>query len=325
MTRLLVTGATGFLGSEIVRQAVAKGFDVVALKRSTSKTSLLDGVKVTWVTADVTDRGSLDAAFQGVDYCIHTAGDTSYHLKDRAKLERVNVGGTQNVLDAALKAKVKKFVHTSSVAAIGFDPSGKPVDESLGYNWPKNLPYMETKRKGENLVRAAVEKGLDAVIVNPATIFGPGNLNASEEQTIREVETGKVPGIPPGGMTVCDLSDVANGHLLALEKGRTGERYILGGHHVSHEQLMKAIAQELGVPFKAKPLPGWLLRIAGEALQYVEPYGIDIGTPAAFVRLSPYGVYHSSAKAEKELGYSPRPLQETLHRTIEYRKSKAKG
>ena len=316
MAKILVTGATGFLGSEIVRQAVAAGHDVVALRRKTSSIKRLEGIKLTWATGDVNDLPSLEAAMQGVEYVIHTAGDTSYYIRDRERQEKINIEGVKNVVTAAKKMKIKRLIHTSSVAAIGFDPAGGTVDETIQWNWPTGLPYMETKRDGEAVAMKAAREGLEVIILNPATIMGPGGMNASEEQLIREVRTQKVPAVPPGGMTVCDVTDVAAAHLAALDKGVSGNRYILGGHNVTHRELMEAFGKAFQVPVPKGTAPGWLLGVAGGVLLQCERIGIKMETPAAMVRLARFGIYHSSQKAIKELGYKSRPLSETVSRVV---------
>jgi len=324
MAKILITGSSGFLGSEVIRQAVAQGHEVTALKRATSNVGALEGLRIRWAVGDVTDAASLVDALKGQEYCIHTAGDTSYLLKDRSRLERVNVEGARNIATAAKAAGVKRLVHTSSVAAVGYDPSGREATEDQVWNWPGGLPYMETKRDGERLVLAMASPGFEVVALNPATIFGPGKMNASEEQLLHEVRTRKVPMLPSGGMTVCDVSDVAAAHLAALEKGVSGKRYILGGTSLSHGELMAAFARAFDVPLTEKKAPDWLLAVAGGAMLACERIGIPTGTPSAMIRLARIKIYHSSEKAKSELGYRPRPLDELISRVVEHqRKSSA--
>lgn len=320
MSRILITGSSGFVGGEIIRQAVSLGHQVVALKRATSKVTHLEQLPIEWRIADVTQEEQLKRAFEGIEYCIHTAGDTSYFLKDRKALERTNVVGVQTLMNVAKSAGVKRVVHTSSVAAIGYDSNGQPVDETCEFNWPRGLVYMETKRLGEQVALGSATSSFEVVAVNPATIFGPGTMNASEQQFLEEVERKNTSSIPPGGMTVCDVADVALGHLLALERGRSGERYILGGHHVKHHELMLLIAKAMSISFEGKPLPCWLVRTAGALAYWAESCGVSMELPSAMVRLSAWDIYHSSDKAISELGYKPRPLAELVERVVNYRK-----
>ena len=313
-----MTGATGFLGAEIARQAVGAGHDVVVLHRSTSSLARIASIPVERAVGDVTDRASLDRAMRGVEVCIHAAGDTSYYLRDRKRSRAVNVDGVKNIVDAARAAGVRRIVHTSSVAAIGYDRGGAVVDETAEWNWPSGLPYMETKRDGERIALGAARPELEVLALNPATIFGAGGLNASEEQLVHDVRGRKLPAIPPGGMTICDVSDVATAHLAAMTRGRSGERYILGGHHVTHAAFVRELAMAFDVPVPRWTVPGWALAAAGALVLLMERAGLSVGTAAAVVRLARYGIYHASNKAIAELGFEPRPLAETIARTAQH-------
>jgi dihydroflavonol-4-reductase len=314
--RLFITGATGFIGAEIVRQAVAAGHTVTALRRKTSSTRRLDGVPVTWVIGDVTDAETVREGMRGADACIHAAGDTSYYLRDRKRLEAINVGGVRNVLRAAKDTGVRSIVHTSSVAAIGYDPKGGIATEDTPFNWPAALPYMRTKRDGEQLMREAAGEGMRIVILNPVTVLGPGGMNYTEEQMVKDIRDGKLGAAPPGGMTVCWVDDVAAAHLAALERGRSGERYILGGPSVTHRELFAALARALGVPEPRSTLPGWLCRVAGGALLGLEAIGLRFATSATVPRLARLSLFHGSDKAIAELGYRTRSLDEIVRGTV---------
>ncbi len=318
MTRLLVTGATGFLGAEIARQAVGAGHEVVLLRRSTSSLARIDSIPAEHAVGDLIDRASLDRAMRRVEVCIHVAGDTSYYLRDRERSRAVNVEGVKNIVDAARAAGVRRIVHTSSVAAIGFNRGGAVVDETAEWNWPSGLPYMETKSAGERIALGAACPELEVLALNPATIFGPGGLNVSEEQLVQDVRRRKLPAIPPGGMTICDVSDVAAAHLAALTRGRSGERYILGGHHVTHAALVRELAKAFDVPVPRWTVPRWALATAGAIVLLMERAGLSVGTAAAVVRLARYGIYHASDKAIAELGFEPRPFEETIARTAQH-------
>ena len=318
MSRIFITGSTGFLGSEIVRQAVEQGHEVTALHRKTSSLTRLNDLKINLIEGDVSDLQSLKRGMEGTDFCIHTAGDTSYFLKDRTRQQQINVVGVKNIVTAAHSQGIRRLIHTSSVAAIGFDPAGSPVDETAVWNWPFHLPYMETKRDGEIVARSGASDRMEVIVLNPATVMGPGGMNASEEQLVQEVKSNRIAAIPCGGMTVCDVKDVAGAHLLALKKGRSGERYILGGHHVSHEALMKELARKFNVKLTAKRAPRWLLNTAGGAILQLEKLGLSPPIPAAVLRLASYGIYHSSEKAITELDYRPSPYDSLIERVCNY-------
>lgn len=317
---VLVTGSSGFLGSEVIKHALKKGYRVVALKRKSSQTKSLEHLDIEWRIGDVTDLTSLEIACAGADFCIHTAGATSYDLKDKQLLIDVNITGAENVAKTAKKLGIKRLVHVSSVSAIGFCKDGSTATEETAYNWPQRLSYMETKAAGEKKVLSYADKNFEVVVVNPATIMGPGKMNASEEQLVNEIKNNKVFAIPPGGMTICDIDDVAQGVLLALENGINGQRYILGGHHLSHKDLADKLAIKFHTSCNAKALPAQFFQVLGGIMMWLEPFGINVGTSAAVIRLSRFGIYHSSDKAISALNYKVRPLDEILDRVVSTRK-----
>jgi len=316
VTKVLITGATGFLGSEIVRQAVDRGLHLVAMRRLTSRMEGLELLPVQWVTGDVLEPRSMLEAMSGVTHCIHTAGDTSYFLGDRARQTAVNVQGVRNVVEAARAKGVRRLVHTSNVAAIGFDRLGGVVKEDCRWNWPGDLAYMETKRDGEAIALEAADDRLEVVVLNPATIMGPGRMNASEEQLVSEIQHRKMTAIPCGGMTVCDVADVASAHLAALERGTSGSRYILGGHHVTHKKLVEALAEGFGVQAPRAVVPAWVLALIGGLLLWGERASIRLEVSAAMIRLSRFGIYHASNRAIEELSYSPRSFRALVDRVV---------
>jgi dihydroflavonol-4-reductase len=313
--RLLITGATGFLGAEVVRQALAEGHTVRVLRRRTSSLARLEGLAVEHALGDVTDAPNVRAALEGVEACIHCAGDTSYYVRDAARMRAVNVDGVRHVVAGARDAGVRRLVVTSSVAAVGFDRGGQPVDETCGWNWPSAMPYMETKWEGEKLALAASGGGMEVVVINPATLLGPGGMNVSEEQYLRDILEQRLPGIPTGGATAGDVADAAAAHLAALTRGRSGQRYIVGGHHVTHRRFVEDFARAFGVPAPRATLPGWLLAVLGAGLLMGERLGMRPSQASTPIRLGRYGIYHASALAEAELGFRARPWEEIVART----------
>ena len=315
MPRLLITGAPGLLGAEIVRQAVAAGHEVVAFARVGEPLERLASLDVAVVTGDVTDATTLPPAFAGVDRCIHVAGDTSFYWADRERLHAVNVGGVAKVVAAARAAGVRRLVHTSSVAAVGYDPAGRPVDESACWNWPAGLAYMETKRDGERIALAASRDGFEVVALNPATIYGPAPRHRDDQNLMRQIQSGRMVVAPPGGMTLCDIEDVATAHLAALELGRPGERYILGGPHVTHAAFFTALARAFGVRPPLWTPPAGAFRSAGRVLLQLERAGYRLAIPASPLQIAPLHLYHRCDRAVAELGYRTRSLGEIVART----------
>jgi dihydroflavonol-4-reductase len=309
--RVLLTGATGFLGSHVARALVASGHGVRALARAgSSKDLLADVPELDWVTGDLLDVGSLRAAAAGCEAVVHAAAMVDFSPKRAARQREINVEGTRHVLEAARAAGVRRFVHTSSVAAVGRPHEGGVADEDTRYDWPIGLGYNETKRDAERLVRRA--EGLETVCVNPALVFGPGETYKRTLPLFRLVKWGLLPVVPPGGTTLCDVRDVAAAHVAALTMGEPGARYILGGPHVSFRQLATTIAE---VTEGARPLvelPPGLLRAAALPVAALSRVGVRLPFSAANLSyLSNHG-YYSSARAEAALGYHTRDAAETL-------------
>lgn len=319
--KILVTGATGFVGSHIVRKLLNLGHRVRILRRKTSSTKMLKGLATETAIGDVTDRNSVFEAVQGCEGVFHVAGNVSFWTPNNEIQKKINIDGTRHVVEACLASKVKRLVHTSSIAALGFAPEGRLGDEALKYNWwPYRLNYCDTKFLGEEEVRQGIKKGLDAVIVNPSVIFGPGDLNLNGGALVFQMARRKVPGyLRKGGCCVCDVEDVAEGHLQAFIKGRTGERYILGGDNYRWKDLMTLIAQVVGVPPPRIPLPASIQWATGYAMNWIsrvtkkEP----VMTPE-LVRISNIECYFSSEKAVRELGYTITPFRETIKKTYEW-------
>ena len=328
---VLVTGATGLIGNHLLRLAAEAGHRVTALVRSSARAGVLADLPVESLVGDVEDPASLRAAMDGVEAVFHTAADMSLRLGFSERQHRVNVVGTRNVLAAARDAGVRRVVHTSSAGTVGKPPDGTVGDETLEFNIPPGRSYIDTKRQAEGEVRRFVDGGLDAVIVNPTFAYGPGDNKWSP--VARMLVRRRIVAYPPGGLCVADVRDVARGHLAALEHGRCGERYLLGGTNVTTRRLLRLLAAELGAPPPRLPLPGMLVRAA--------PLGVDLarrlpglGSPAAAgpvgrlaraleqaqLLLYPVGpaatLYYSSAKAERELGYRVRPLEQTVRDAI---------
>ena len=315
MEHVLITGANGALGSAVVRCAQAAGLGVRAFVLEGSALGPLEDIDVEVLWGDVRDVASLEAAFSDVELCIHTAGDTSFYRGDRSRLRAVNAGGTKNVVSVASRRGVRRLVYTSSVGAVGHDPSGREVDEDESWNWPPGLAYMETKRDGEAAALSAANDAFEVVALCPCTIFGPGPLNPGDEEIVEALRTRRLFFAPPGGTTLCDVVDVAEAHVAALERGRSGQRYILGGPSVSYAKLFRALARALGVSPPRFTLPLPIARASAVGLARLEDLGLRPPVPAAAVLLSSMHLYYSSERAVTTLGYRVRTLEDIARRT----------
>lgn len=321
--KILVTGATGFVGSNLVRRLVAQGATVRILHRHSSNLQLLGDLPVERITGDITDRDSVIRAVEGIDVIYHVAGAVSFWRRDRARLVAVNTQGTRHVVQAAIQHRVRRLVYTSTVAAIGYRSDGQPADETTPYNWtPLDIPYMETKRAGELEVLAGVQQGLDAVIVNPAVIFGPRDANFHSGRMIQFIQQGKLPGYPRARMTVCDIDDVVEGHLQAMEHGRTGHRYILGGQTLSFRDIFLTIAEVLGVPFPDREIPiaGYFLVALGYELSSLLRNRRPPMTRDLIRAMRRQSCGYSSEKAQRELGYRITPFRVTIEKAYQWYK-----
>ncbi len=322
--KTLVTGATGFLGSALVRELLRRGADVRILRRYHSKLDLLgdSANTVEHAVGDVTDLESVREAMRDVTRVYHVAGLVAVIARTRgliARMRAVNVRGTANVADAAREAGVQRLVHTSSIAALGRSERAPSLtDESATWHASRlNTHYAISKHDAELQICRSVAEGLDAVVVNPAVIFGPGRPGENTMRIFEAIRQRQSPGNPSGGVNVVDVEDVAAGHILAMEHGRTGERYILGGENLSWKTIFSQLALAAGVPAPHRNIPlGVAMAIATAA---------ELG--AAFRRKNPVidrvsirGMYQfwriSSKKAAQELGYSYRPFAETTRRMV---------
>lgn len=321
--KILVTGATGFVGSHVVKKLLKEGHGVRILRRQKSSTQLLAGLPVETAIGDVTDRSSVLNAVNGCEIVFHVAGLVSFWAGNEKLQKKINVDGTRNVVEACLQYKVRRLIHTSSIAALGYAPEGKLGNENTDYNWwPYRISYNNTKHWAEEEVRQGIQRGLDAVFVNPAVIFGPGDLNLNAGAIVFQIARRNLPVYFEGGCCVCDVEDVAQGQIQAWLKGKTGERYILGGENYSWKELFTLIAEVIGVP-----PPKWKIPIP---LLTLLAYGYDrIGrlkkkepplTPES-IRISAVPCFYSSDKAIRELGYTITPFRETIRKTYEWYKT----
>lgn len=321
MPMALVTGATGLIGSNLAAALSEKGWTVRTLRRSTSPTSALEGVPHEAVIGDLLDSDSLRLAMEGADVVFHVAGVSDHWRAGKEQMYRVNVEGTRRVMEAALATGVVRVVFTSSVAALGIPPRGYLLSEEDCYDGdPRRFPYGHSKYLAEQEVQKALAKGLDAVIVNPSAVLGPRDPHLGSASLLLEMNRWPLPVVPDGGLNLVDVADVAAGHIAAADRGRTGERYILGGENITHWDLAHVVARVIG---KASPrwhLPAGIVRRAAwlvDLLRFLLPRRIPI--TGETLRLSTETFYVTNDKADRELALSPRiPLPETVARTADW-------
>ncbi len=308
-----VTGATGFLGLNLVQQLVEDGWHVTALHRASSNLAYLRRFPVTLAVGSVDNPASVhDAMPANVDAVFHVAGDVSFWRGHNTRQMLVNVYGTFNVLDAALMAGAKKFIHTSSIAAYGL-PHG-PFDETAPLrgrgSW---IGYLNSKARAEREVQKAVKRGLDAVILNPANIVGSYDT-VHWAQLFALIAEDKLPGIPPGRAPFCHVRAVARAHITAVTEGRTGENYILGGPLVPYAEAFAVVGDLLGHPVNAKPVPAFALKLAACLSELKAlPSRTEPDLTREMVALLSADIQAQSSKAARELGYESLSL-ETMFR-----------
>ncbi|NTU96742.1 MAG: SDR family oxidoreductase [Chlorobiaceae bacterium] len=322
MNTILVTGATGFIGSRLVRKLADTPDRITVLVRKTSDLSALSDLldKIQLVYGDITDSESVEKAMKGMDYVYHTAGLTYMGDKRTEQLFMINVEGTRNILRSALSAGVKRVLHVSSISAVGIAKDKKPLDENAEWNFDSiSLEYARTKHLAELEVAESVRKGLDCVIVNPAFVFGAGDLNFNAGRLIKDVYNRRLPFYPLGGVCVVDVDIVAETIMAAMKKGKTGERYIIGGENVSYRQLVGTIAKVTGAPRVILPLPFW----AGKLLKsLIDHYKIRNRISKLFnlsmFRVASEFLYFDSSKAIRELGMMQEPHDRSIRSAFEW-------
>ncbi|MBI2957022.1 MAG: SDR family oxidoreductase [Acidobacteria bacterium] len=318
--RVLVTGGTGFLGSNLVHHLVARGDEVRVLKRRRTPPTLIAGLPVELAEGDVTDFESVLAATRGVEGVYHVAALISYWRPKRERMFRVNVEGTRHVLEAARRNGIRRVVHTSSIAAIGFRDDNSPCDEDTPWNWgPLDIGYATSKHLAEQEVQKAVAGGLEAVIVNPGVIFGPRDTSWNAGRMFKLVEESSVIRGPEGSSTTCDVDDVCIGHIAAMERGQPGRRYILGGEHVRYSELFRMISEVMGKPVRIQAVPYWVAQVVAGA-HYARSLVTRREPPITpeLLRAARHTRYYTSERAIRELGYPRTPLRVSLEKTYRW-------
>ncbi|MGI8511217.1 MAG: NAD-dependent epimerase/dehydratase family protein [Solirubrobacteraceae bacterium] len=313
MGTTLVTGATGLIGSGVARALAARGDDVRLVLRESSSLDNLDGFDYEAARGDILDRRSLRRVLKGVERVFHVAGLTSLRAS-AATLHKVNVQGTRTVLEECLRAGVERVVFTSSVAAIGPAKPGSTADETSPFlPRARGVPYVEAKHAAEIEALRLAARGLPVVIVNPAHVFGRGDVYRSSTDVVRRFLRREIPAYVDGAINIVDVADVARGHLLADEKGEVGERYILGNRNYTWDRLFADLGRVSGVEPPALKLP------LAAALAFAQAAELAPGRSAITpveVRASAQWWTYRNTKAKRLLGWSPAPHEEAIEATV---------
>ena len=318
----LVTGATGFVGSAVARALIARGHDVRLLARPRSDRRNIDGLDASVVEGDLRDAGSLARAVEGCRYVVHVAADYRIWVPDPAAMERANVDGTRLLMEAALAAGVERVVYCSSVAALGLTADGTPANEDTPVV-EENIVgiYKRSKYRAEQVVLDLVRsRDLPAVIVNPSTPIGPRDIKPTPTgKMIADAAAGRMPAYVDTGLNLVHVDDVAEGHVLALERGRIGERYILGNEDMSLPHLLALVDDVVGrKQSRTRLTPGliWPFAAASEIMTFV--FGTTPPVTREHLQMARKRMFFSSAKAARELGYAPRPVRRAVVEAVDW-------
>jgi len=316
---VLLTGASGFVGSAVARALRNAGFPVRALVRNASPTAHLADLGLEFVRGDLRDPASLRPAFSSVRYLFHVAADYRLWARDPSELTRTNVEGTRALMQEAMLARIERVVYTSSVATLAARQDGVSADETMPLDEANAIGvYKRSKVAGERVVEELVVRGLPAVIVNPSTPIGPRDVKPTPTgRIVLEAAAGRMPVFVDTGLNMVHVDDVAAGHLLAFERGRIGERYILGGQNASLADILATVAHETGrSPPRIRIPRGAVVPLAYVTEAIAQFTGKEPMLTRDGLKMSKNKMFFSSGKAERELGYKARPYAEGIRDAI---------
>jgi dihydroflavonol-4-reductase len=316
MAKTLVTGGTGFVGLHVVRELARRGDELRLLVRDGSNTEPLQGIEWERSVGDVTDRESVRKAMSGVERVFHVAGTTSMRTRARDRVFQINVEGTRNVMEEALRAGAVRAVLTSSSSAVGAAEPGGTIDETQPFTVGRlGVTYINSKHEAELVAMRVAAKGLPVVIVNPSFVLGPDDPNPSgtSNALVRRLLLRRIPGYLDGAINVVDVRDVATGHVLADERGEEGERYLLTGRNFTQQRLFADLSRIAKVP---PPPVRMRRRMALAGVEAMELLGLRLPTSADEVRSGTQWFTYRNDKAREVLGWQPRPHEETLEDTV---------
>lgn len=318
--KVLVTGASGFLGKHLVNDLVRKDYQVTVLARKSSDLSSFQNKGINVIFGDITERLTLLQACVDKNIVFHLAGLIAYKRSDRPAMEEINVKGTANVIDACITNKVGRFLHLSSVVTIGATTSPKALNEDFHYNLEKyDLGYFETKRKAEKMVMDAYHNdGLQAYMINPSTIYGAGDATKGSRKTQIKVAQGKFKFYPPGGVSVVAVEDVVRAIHLCLEKGQPARRYIVSGENLTLKELFTIIAEVAGVAAPNIPLPRFLLKTLGCAGDVMRSMGKETSLSSETAVTASLYHWYTSERAQKELGFKSTPARKAIEESVSW-------
>jgi dihydroflavonol-4-reductase len=319
MAKTLVTGASGFIGSHLARALAGRDDELRLLVRRGSSLDHLEDLEFERATGSITDRRAVRRAMKGVERVFHVAGSTSMRTADRERVFEINVTGTRNVVEEAMRAEVEQVVHTSSAGAIGPARPGGAADENQPFRAGHlGIAYINSKHEAEVEAMRAAAHGLPLIVVNPTFVLGPDDPNdpsRSSNALVRRVMLRQIPFYVDGGLNIVDVRDVAAGYLLAARKGKVGERYILGGRNFTLGRLFADIGRISGVPpppVKVSP------QLTNTAVAVARRIGLAVPVFEDELRSAEHWWTYRSTMAKKELGFKARPHEETLEDTVRW-------
>ena len=316
----LVTGAAGFLGSHVTRQLVARGDDVRVLLRASSTNRAIADLPLEYVTGDLRDPASLDRAMKGVKRVFHVAADYRLWAKRKQDIYDSNVGGTKNLLDAAKRAGVEQLIYTSTVATIAVDRPQHPneftdakLEEMVGH-------YKRSKWMAEKEALGAAKSGLPVIVAMPTTPVGPWDWKPTPTgKIILDFLNGKMPGYVKTGLNFVGAEECAAGHLLIAEKGKVGERYLLGGENLTLKQMLDTLAKITGLRAPILKIPhGLALGVAYANTAFARLVGREPGIPVEGVKIARHMMFVDCARAKRELGFQAGPVAAALERAVRW-------
>jgi nucleoside-diphosphate-sugar epimerase len=327
MTKYFVTGATGFIGGQVARQLRQAGHEVVAIARNPARATHLASLGVQVVGGDIVDKESLRGPMAGADGVFHLAGWYQVGVRDKTPGQRINVDGTRNVLEVMRDLQIPRGVYTSTLAVNG-DTHGRIVDESYRYNGPFLSEYDRTKWEAHyHVAEPMIQQGLPLIIVQPGGVYGPGD-NSPQGQLFRQYLQRKLPMIPRGAaLCWAHVEDTARGHLLAMERGKVGESYMIPGPPSTISDVLHLAAHITGVPAPRVQAPAGLIKGVAAMMSLVERVAPVPDTMSSeYLRVAAGATYlGSNAKARRELGFEPRGIEEGLRETLTYELAQLRG
>jgi nucleoside-diphosphate-sugar epimerase len=316
--RILVTGGTGLIGNAILKKLTERGADVRALVRDESRARKILPASVELVRGDIEDLSSLDAAMRGVTRVFHAAGLPEQWQPDEKIFERVNTRGTANVMRAALDGRVKRVIYTSTMDVFAAPPGGTLVETNIDKQ-PKGTAYERSKQAAERETETYRARGLDVVYMNPGAVYGPSPVQLGVNSVFVQFLNGKMPLVPPGGMSLAYVHGVAEAHLVAADRAQSGERFLIADGHASTRALVEIIAHEARVSKVPPEAPVWLMRaLADASVPIARTFGIRPIIAKGQLEFLLWDPRIDTTKAERELDFVPMPLEEGVRRTVQF-------